>query len=166
LQALFPATRRKKDANELLAALSRGPTPIGDFSMRTLLPESRAFVEELFAGLGAVEVRRLFNFDGLFCEGTIFAILADGRVFLKTDEQTRRDFEREGSKPFRYRARDGSKVPTSYYEIPARLFDEPDEAVCWGRRALDITLRSSALLRRQKTRRKTKTARQPPRRRS
>jgi DNA transformation protein len=112
--------------------------------------EYRAFLEDLFAGLGAVEVRRLFDFDGLFCEGTIFGLVSGGRVFLKTDAQSRGDFESKGSRPFTYRARDGTNVQTSYYELPALVFDDPGEGVRWARRAWEVALRSPTTRRKKR----------------
>lgn len=131
-----------------------------------LSPEYRTFLEELFAGLGGVAVRRLFNFDGLFCDDTMFGVVLNERVFLKTDETSRRDFVAEGSGPFAYRARDGQEITTSYYEFPARLLDDPDEALTWARRALDIALRSPTVLRKVRKRLTVKTVRQPRRRRT
>jgi len=130
-----------------------------------LTREYRAFVVELLAGMGAVEVRRMFNFEALFFEGTIFGVVMDQRVFLKTDENTRGGFEREGSGPFTYESTDGTPIVTSYYELPARLFDESDEAVAWARLAYEIALRSPTTRRRQRKRVKPKTPRQPSRRR-
>ncbi|HEX3431776.1 MAG TPA: TfoX/Sxy family protein [Rhizomicrobium sp.] len=128
--------------------------------------EYRAFLEELFAGLGRVKVQRMFNFDGLFCGQTIFGVVWDERVFLKTDEASRSDFATEGAGPFAYRARDGREIITSYYELPARLLDDPEEAVAWARRAYDVALRSPTSQRKARKRMKAKTARQPPRRRT
>ena len=127
--------------------------------------EYSAFLLELFAGLGAVEARRLFNFDGLFCDGTIFGIVADERVFLKTDEKTCGAFELEGSGPYTYPSPDGARIVTSYYELPARLFDEPYEAVAWARRAYEAALRSPTSQRKEGKRARSKTPRQPSRRR-
>jgi DNA transformation protein len=129
-------------------------------------PEYRAFLEDLFAGLGAVDIRPMFGVGGLFCHGTMFAVVADERIFLKTDARSRVDFEQEGMTPFVYRTRDGREIVTSYHELPARLVDEPDEAVAWARRAYEIALHSSTSLRKQRKRLTSKTARQPSRRRA
>lgn len=110
----------------------------------------RVFLQDLFADLGSVETRPMFGVGGLFCDGTIFAVIADERVFLKTDETRRGDFLSEGTAPFVYRVRNGDEVVTSYYELPARLFDDPDEALLSARRAYAIALRSPASLRRQR----------------
>jgi len=127
-----------------------------------MTPEYRAFLEELFASFGTVEVRRTFNFHGLFRDGTIFGLVADERVFLKTDVQSRQPFETAGSTPFCYRARDGSEVATSYYELPARFYNEPEEAAAWAQAAYEVALRSPTAARKQRQR--DKGMRQPARR--
>lgn len=127
--------------------------------------EYRAFLLDLFAGLGTLEVRPMFGVGGLFCDGTMFAVVAAERVFLKTDEGSRGNFLREGTAPFVYHAR-GGEIVTSYYELPARLFDDFDEAVLWARRAYETALRSPTSRRKERSRLKPKTPRQPSRRRT
>lgn len=130
-----------------------------------MTPEYRAFVAELFSAFGPVEVRRVFNFDGLYVEDTMFGLVADERVFLKTDADNRKAFVAEDYGPLHYRARDGADVEMSYYEIPARLYDDSDEAAAWARRAYEVALRSPTAMRKQRRRVKEKHARRPARRR-
>lgn len=130
-----------------------------------LTPQYRAFLEELFTGLGTLACRPMFGVGGLFCNGTMFAVVAGEAVFLKTDETSRRDFLRERSGPFVYRVREGREIVTSYYELPTRLFDDPDEAVEWARRAYAIALRLPTSLRKERKRLKSRAPRQPRRRR-
>lgn len=117
-----------------------------------LTPEFRTFLEELFYGLGPVELRPMFGVHALYHDGTMFAVVADTRVFLKTDEKSRPEFAQEAAAPFRFRARDGTEVVTSYYELPARLYDQPDEAVAWARRACEIAMRSPSAARKARKR--------------
>src|ERR1700693_5504922 len=100
-----------------------------------MTPEYRAFIAELFSAFGPAEVRRVFNFDGLYVEDTMFGLVADERVFLKTDIESRKPFETEDCGPLHYCSRDGSDVAMSYYEIPSRLYDDPEELAVWARRA-------------------------------
>jgi len=126
-----------------------------------MTPEYRAFVAELFSAFGPVEVRRVFNFDGLYIEDTIFGLVANERLFLKADAESRKAFAAEDCGPLRYRARDGADVEMSYYEMPSRLYDEPEEASAWARRAYEVALRSPTAFRKQRRRVKQKHARQP-----
>ena len=131
-----------------------------------MTPEYHVFITELFLAFGPVEGRRVFNFDGLYIEGTMFGLVANGRVFLKTDTESRKAFAAEDCGPLHYRARDGADVEMSYYEMPSRLYDEPEEASAWARRAYDVALKSPTALRKQRRRVKEKHTRQPARSRS
>ncbi len=106
------------------------------------------FIAELFAPFGRVTVRRMFGGAGLFTEGLMFGLVFDGAIFLRVDEASIPDFEREGSAPFVYtRARSPGRVGRhllSYWRLPERLYDEPDELVSWARRALAIAERRKA----------------------
>jgi DNA transformation protein and related proteins len=100
------------------------------------------FIAELFAPFGSVAVRRMFGGAGLFCEGLMFGLVFDGAIFLRVDDASIPDFEREGSKPFVYtRAKSAGRVgrhSLSYWRLPERLYDDPEELVSWAQRALEI----------------------------
>ena len=111
----------------------------------------------------------MFGVHGLYRDGTMFALVAASRVFLKTDEESRSAFVDEAASPFRFRVRDGTEIVTSYYELPGHLYDEPDEAVAWARRAYEVALRSPPPCAKRASRRKQgaipRTAGVPPARR-
>jgi DNA transformation protein and related proteins len=106
------------------------------------------FIVELFAPFGQVTVRRMFGGEGLFAEGLMFGLVFDGAIFLKVDDASIPDFEREGSVPFVYtRAKSPGRVgrhSLSYWRLPERLYDDPEELVTWARRALAIAERRKA----------------------
>jgi DNA transformation protein len=103
------------------------------------------FVRDLFAQFCPVTMKRLFGGVGLYADGLIFGLVFDGAIFLKVDESSIPDFEREGSKPFVYsRAKSPGRVgrhSMSYWRLPERLYDDPDELVVWAERALAIAER-------------------------
>jgi DNA transformation protein len=103
------------------------------------------FIVELFAPFGPVTVRRLFGGGGLFAQGLMFGLVFDGAIFLKVDDASIPDFEREGSVPFVYtRAKSPGRVgrhSLSYWRLPERLYDDPEELVSWARRAFAIAER-------------------------
>jgi DNA transformation protein len=88
----------------------------------------------------------------------MFALVHDGVIFLKVDEQSAPAFDREGLEPFSY-ARGGERASlTSYRRMPDRLYDDPDELVAWARTALAAAGRSGAGKRRTVKRAGTKRA--------
>ena len=100
------------------------------------------FIGELFSQFGPVTVKRMFGGAGIWSEGLMFGLVFDGAIFLKVDETSIPDFEREGSKPFVYtRAKSKGRVgraSLSYWRLPERLYDDPEELAAWASRALAI----------------------------
>ena len=103
------------------------------------------FIRELFAPFRPVTTKRMFGGAGLYADGLMFALVFDGVIFLKVDAANIPDFEREGSRPFVYtRAKSPGRVgrhSLSYWRLPERLYDDPDELAVWAARALAIAER-------------------------
>jgi DNA transformation protein len=124
-----------------------------------MTPEFHAFVAELFSAFGPVEIRPTFNFDGLYPRGVILGLVSGQRIYLKTDTTSRGAFDNERMGPMRYTSRDGAEVAMSYYELPPRLYDDPEEAADWARQAFDAALRSSTTKRKARKRERAKSRR-------
>jgi DNA transformation protein len=103
-----------------------------------------AFVTELLAPLGPVSVKRMFGGACLYAGGLVFAFVDGDALYFKTDEPGRGAFEREGMGPFTYVTKHGPGTLASYWRVPERLYDEPDELVAWARRALTVSSREAA----------------------
>ncbi|MGH6804920.1 MAG: TfoX/Sxy family protein [Methyloceanibacter sp.] len=110
-------------------------------------------IRELFRVFGAVEVRRMFGGAGIYAEGTMFALVSDGVIYLKADQQNAPAFEREKLEPFVYATRAGRRAVMSYRRMPDRLYDDPDELAAWARAALAAARRSGAGTRRSEAKR-------------
>jgi DNA transformation protein len=100
------------------------------------------FLIELFSGFGPVAVRRMFSGAGIFADGVMFALAVDGVIYLKADDSFIPLFQREGQAPFAYQTRDGKRTLNSYWRMPDRLYDEPDELAQWARLALSAAMGS------------------------
>lgn len=74
-------------------------------------------VLDLMAPLGAVRSRAMFGGHGIYLGETLFAIVADDRLWLRTDTATRAGYEKLGLGPFTYVAR-GRRVALPYHEAP------------------------------------------------
>jgi DNA transformation protein len=108
-----------------------------------LASEFQSFLEDLFAPVGGVRFRRMFGGLGIYREGVMFALVANDVLYLKADDTTRPAFEDEGCAPFRYEAR-GKAVTMSYWRLPERLFDEPEEFREWALAATRVADRARA----------------------
>jgi len=103
-----------------------------------------AFLCELMAGVGRVTPRRMFGGQGLYHEGRMIALVADGRLYLKVDAATRPAFEAAGSHAFVYEGK-GKPVAMSYWLAPDEALDDPALMQPWARRAVEAALRSAAI---------------------
>jgi len=102
-----------------------------------------SYIVELFAAFGPVAVRRMFGGAGVYAAGVMFALIADGVIYLKADPQTTPAFEHEGLKPFTYAAKGRKLVSMSYWRIPDRLYDDADELASWAREAVMAAQRAT-----------------------
>ena len=114
------------------------------------------FLSEQFASLGRVSLRRMFGKTGVFCDGLMFAVVADDALYFRVDDHNRAAFEEARSSPPLSYAKQGSTIDLSFWRAPARLFDEPDEFVTWARVALAAARRVSAKRERTAPGRKSK----------
>jgi DNA transformation protein len=119
----------------------------------------RDFLIDLFADFGPMTLRRMFSGYGISADGTNFALALRAGLYFRADEATIPQFQAEGSKPFQYQQRSTAKVVTvnSYWELPARLFDDTEELTGWARAALAAAQRA-ALRKRPRTRKKAKVS--------
>ena len=104
----------------------------------SVAPGFAQLLQESLAPLGLIAVRNMFGGAGVYCDGIMFALVADGEtLYLKGDPSTRADFEAEGCGPFVYDGK-GKPITMSYWRMPERLLDEPEEMVEWALKALRI----------------------------
>jgi DNA transformation protein and related proteins len=99
-------------------------------------------IRDLFASLGPVRTRRMFGGQGVYAGELMFALEADGELFLKVDDSTVPAFRAAGSRPFVYE-RDGRATQMSYWRLPDPALDDPDEAARWGRLGLEAARRAA-----------------------
>ena len=117
----------------------------------------RDFLIDLFADFGPVTIRRMFSGFGISADGTNFALALRGGLYLRADDHTIPRFEAEGSKPFQYQTRAKTVTVGSYWQLPERLYDDPEELTGWARAALAAAQRA-AVRKRPKARKTTKPA--------
>ena len=116
---------------------------------------------ELLSVVGPVNVRCMFGGAGIFAEDLMIALTVDGVVFLKADEYSIPDFEREGLPPFRYQTKNGARTIASFWRMPERLYDEPDELARWAVLALEAAKRAGLRAARRGQPRQAASARRP-----
>jgi DNA transformation protein and related proteins len=123
----------------------------------------RDFLIDLFAGFGPVTIRRMFSGFGISADGINFALALRAGLFLRADDETIPQFEAEGSKPFQYQTRARTVTVASYWQLPERLYDDPEALTDWARAALAAAQR--AAMRKARKPAGAPTGKQGPRRR-
>jgi DNA transformation protein len=96
------------------------------------------FVEELFAGLGPVRIRRMFGGAGVYAGDVMFGLIDEDTLYLKTDAALRVELAAEGSAAWVYSRAKRTWEDSAYWRLPEVALDDPDEAVAWARRALAV----------------------------
>jgi len=103
----------------------------------------RDFLIDLFADFGPVTIRRMFSGFGISADGTNFALALRGGLYLRADQETIPRFEAEGSKPFQYQTRAKTVTVNSYWQLPERLYDDPEDLTVWARASLAAAQRAA-----------------------
>lgn len=91
-----------------------------------------AFVIDQLRGLGGVEARAMFGGKGLYWKDKIFGLIDEGRLYFRVSDATAGRYQALGSKPFEPWP---GHVMKGYYEVPANILEDADEAVAWAREA-------------------------------
>ena len=101
--------------------------------------EFAEYCAEQLGAAGRVRQKRMFGGVGFYLDDVFCALIgSSGRLFLKTDDSNRADFEALGCEPFKpFEDRD---VVMSYYEVPEQVLDDPDELRDWACKARAVAL--------------------------
>jgi DNA transformation protein len=102
-------------------------------------------IAEMFSAYGSIQLKRMFSGFGLYSEGVCFClVLRGGEFYFKADETNIPRFEADGCKPFSYSQRRSGKVVSvnSFWRLPDRLYDDPDELADWTRQAVAVAHRA------------------------
>jgi DNA transformation protein and related proteins len=119
----------------------------------------REFLIDLFSDFGPVRIRPMFSGFGISVDGVNFAMALRAGLYFRADDVTIPQFEAEGSKPFQYQTRAKTVIVNSYWQLPARLFDDTEELSEWARAALAAAQRAAV---KKKARKPAKAAKTRP----
>ena len=110
------------------------------------------YILDQLQGLGRLTTRRMFSGVGLYSHDLFFGLLFKDRLYFKTDDTTRPEYEARGSEGFRPRA-NTKRLKMTYYTVPAEILEDGDDLVKWARRAVDIAKRTDGAKRSSGTKR-------------
>ena len=91
------------------------------------------FVLDKLHTLSGVTVKSMFGGKGIYQGEIFFGIIFKGRLYFKTDADSKTAYLNCGMKPFRPSAKQTLK---SYYEVPADILEDDDLLTQWACRAI------------------------------
>lgn len=95
--------------------------------------------DDLFQVFGPVSLRRFFGGEAIYAGEIVIGMIFNDTIYFKTDDNTRGAFIAERTKPFSFVKRStGETVITTWYAIPDRLYDDPDELAEWAKAACAV----------------------------
>jgi DNA transformation protein and related proteins len=103
-----------------------------------------AAIEEIFAALGEVKIKRLFGGKGVYHQDLIVGVLMRGEMLLKADAETAPVFRAAGATQWTYESPNGRTIQMPYWTLPAEAFDDTDQLAEWVRLAFAAARRSAA----------------------
>jgi DNA transformation protein len=103
-----------------------------------------AEIEEMFAALGPVTIKRLFGGRGVYRLGLILAVQFRGEMLLKADQVSAPQFEAAGAVRWTYEGRKGQPIAMPYWSIPQDAYDDPELMARWVRLAYEAACRAAA----------------------
>ena len=127
-----------------------------------------AFVLDQLAALSGLRSTRMFGGVGIYATGPdgderFFALMDDGVLYFKADDQTRARYTRRRLKPFKP---PGAPPSKNYYTVPAAVLEDGDELLVWAREAIAAAGRSTAAKTRAPAKRAVKKPARKPTRKS
>ena len=103
-----------------------------------------AWVGEALEPLGRVTMRKMMGGATLYLDSIVFAILDEGEIWFKADEQSNELWDAEGCDRFSVTFKDGRVDTMNYRRGPLDVYDDPAAMQRWARLALEAGLRSAA----------------------
>ena len=100
------------------------------------------WVKEALEPLGTVSLRKMMGGGTLYLDGTIFAIMVDGELWFKADEESNAAWDEAGhTERFSVTFKDGTVDRMNYRRAPTDVYDDPDEMRRWAGLALEAGAR-------------------------
>ena len=111
-----------------------------------------AWVEESLEPIGRVSMRKMMGGGTLYLDGTVFAIMDEGELWLKSDAEADAIWDAQGCERFSVTFKDGRVDTMNYRRAPTDVYDDADAMRTWAALAVEAGLRSAAKKRPRKAR--------------
>lgn len=96
-------------------------------------------VHDLLGTIPGITSKAMFGGWGIYKDGYIFAIIADGELYFKVGESTKADFESHGSHPFAYVSGGEKNSTMSYWLVPEEILEDSETLHTWVDNAVTVS---------------------------
>jgi DNA transformation protein len=103
-----------------------------------------AWVQEALEPLGRVTMRKMMGGATLYLDGTIFAILVEDELWLKSDAEADAIWDAQGCEKFSITFKDGKVDVMNYRRAPLDVYDDPEAVQRWAQLAVEAGARGTA----------------------
>jgi DNA transformation protein len=103
-----------------------------------------AWVHEALEPLGQVTMRKMMGGATLYLDGSVFAILDEGEIWFKADEETNGAWDAEGCERFTVTFKDGRIDTMNYRRGPLDVYDDLEAMRRWAALAVEAGLRAAS----------------------
>jgi DNA transformation protein len=90
------------------------------------------WMREALEPVGAVTMRHMMGVATIYLDGTIFAVVDDEAIWLKSDAESAATFEAAGCERFTFTTKDGRQESMNYRRAPADVYDDADAMREWA----------------------------------
>jgi DNA transformation protein len=99
------------------------------------------YLHDVFSPFGVIRTRKMFGGYGVYHNDVMFALVAEGTLYLKSDETIETYFKQRNLQQFEY-SKANKPVKMSYFAAPEEIYEDPDQAVLWAQRSYEAGMRS------------------------
>jgi len=107
------------------------------------------YLHEVFRELGPIDTRRMFGGHGVYHQGLMFGLVADGVLYLKADAEIANKYSDRGLEQFEY-VKSGKPMKMSFFMAPEEIYEDPSAAREWGTLSYAAATRSKTASARKK----------------
>ena len=81
-------------------------------------------VEDVLEHVGDVTARSMFGGWGIYLNGVIVGIIAEGELYLKATKELVMEYKKQGLYPFTYDKGDGKTYEMAYVSVPIETLED------------------------------------------
>lgn len=99
-------------------------------------------VNDLLKEVPGIASRAMFGGWGIYKDGLMFALIADGELYFKVGDSNRADYENAGSHPFVYSGGNHKPTTMSYWLLPEEVMEDEEKLHEWVLESVQVSIKS------------------------